>query len=92
MSHAAEDRHLASQFAHLAAMRSRSAHPLQRSEVTLLRLPGASAPDLRESRGSSAPADAIAGSAISSEAARREREKAHWPRRTLSMRAVWRDI
>ena len=48
----------------LPPIKSRSTPPLQRSGVTLLRLPGASAPDLRESRGSSAPADASAGSAI----------------------------
>ena len=48
----------------LPPIKSRSTSPLQRSGLTLLRLPGASAPDLRESRGSSAPAVATAGSAI----------------------------
>ena len=74
----------------LPPMNRRYAPPLQRSGVTLLRPPGVSAPDPRESSGTSAPAVAGAGSAIGSEAARREREKAHWHQRKLSMRAVWR--
>ena len=45
----------------LPPMNRRYAPPLQRSGVTLLRPPGASAPDFRESRGTSAPAVASAG-------------------------------
>ena len=66
-------------------------HPLRGPPVALAP-PGTSALDFRESRGSSAPADTIAGSAISSEVAGSLREKACWLPLKLSKRAMWREI